>query len=85
MTAEEAGLPKCVWADHFAIVKILDKLNLVMLMLDDILLQDSGLPFAVIHPENPSSANQERCRSVLQCTDNHDSSMKHHLQTVSDP
>ena len=43
----EAGLHRCCWADHFAVVKTLDKFNMKLLILDDVLMEEGGCPFVV--------------------------------------
>jgi len=53
MDSTEAGLARCVWADHFAVIKVLDRLNLQMLLLDDILLEGGASPCVVVNPELP--------------------------------
>ena len=53
-----AGLARCVWADHFAVVKVLDRLHLKILLLDDTLLEGGGSPCVVVNPENPNPVHQ---------------------------
>jgi len=50
-----AGLSHCVWADNFAVVKILDLLNLRMLIVDDTIQAEGGSPFVTASPESPDA------------------------------
>ena len=48
-TSQEAGLSRCVWADHFAVVKILDHYRLKMLLINEASRCDQ---FSIVNPEN---------------------------------